>query len=239
MKFTEYLIENFVALTEMEHTLYQMVIDNVDNTHVEYYKDHLLFNLGHTIHDSRFDKLEVMVVKDDLKRVKLARRGEKFVVVIYSPKFPTRMGIDTMLAGDRTIKAGFMKAVKRFAKDHYKPDENAEKHPVEHEKEFSTKRNVEKAYKELIAEIKKIEDEYKSGVRELEKKLVGNHSLGHAETVRVAIDSLKDDLLGNTPDEFMSKVKKLDGYKFLAHVEKETKEMIEARLVSYYKGISA
>lgn len=231
MNFKTYLLENYQTLDENHSLAYQMLIDNLDNTHIEYDDKKALFNIGHAIQNPQFDQLEIAIFKSDSEKVDFAKRKSngKHVIVIFTPNYPDRNDIDSFLSSHNKIMRNVTGYMKKFEIDFMdKSIENKNYHDTDFEKNYD---NLITAIKKRVKDYDKVYDELKSKM----DKNSGNHGL--TTSVKLAMDNLKSETFGVDAKTFLGKLTKEPEGEFIKSLSKELKLKLENRLNGFFKDI--
>lgn len=240
MSFINYLIETRLKeqnLSEKHDLVLQQVIDGVDNGHVDYLGSKISFDIGEISDTPKLRGLKLVIRPGKTDSVKLGHaKDDTYAIVIDTTEaLPEREAIDTFLAGKK-VYAGFKKAYEKYIKNHFDSSKEYEPNDVENKVKHNSRDTFEDSYTGLIEAIRGQNEKYMAAVAEIDKELDNIANIGRKQALVLAKGKLKEEYLGKTDKEFISKAMALPEADFAKHLEKEWKEKLEARLKSYYNA---
>jgi len=213
------------------------IIDMVDDGHVDYDSNKIKINVGRLIKNKKYNKLYLVIMKGNKEpRIGRHTKNDEHAIFLYANKIPERDAIDEFLSQQEHVDS-FKKLFKKFLNDAVFDDvDSFSDSDYEKSNSINTRPNFEKAYIELVnklnAEYKKYEDAKKS----LEQKLENaSDDLGHKEVIKIALDKLKKDMVGDSASSFKSKAIELFGKDNFKLLNKEFKDKLDSRLSDYYE----
>ena len=238
MRFTQYLIESRTQLINEKHELVlQKVIDGVDDGHVEYSDSKIVFDIGEISETPKLRGLQLVIragSKDDIKLGR-TKEGNHAIVIDTTGNMPGRQEIDTFLAS-KTIYAGFQKAYTTYVQNFFDHSKEYDKSDTETKLSANTRESFEEAYSDLIHAISEHNGKYTQTVAELDKELEKLANTGRKKAIELAKENLRDEYLGKSDKEFISKAMALPEAAFAKHLDKDWKAKLESRLTNYYNS---
>jgi hypothetical protein len=237
MRFKEYLLEkvdNFV--NEADLVLHQ-IISNVDDSHVDYSKERLDFNLGTMIKRSDYFRLYLTVLNSDSYSCKLAQNNKRdgFTIVITTDKYPARKEIDTLLS-NKNIYSDVKEHIITYISK-YKEDVDGVYTSYEEVKQINTPEKFDDIYNEAVAEIKRRIQEFEEISSDMEAKLETTANEVERESLVRGIEKLKDEYFGTTFKMFKRIIADLVEID-LTRFDKEYKQKWDSRLEDFYENIT-
>ncbi len=240
MNFINYLIETRSKpqnLTEKYDLVLQQVIDGVDNGHVDYLDSKITFDIGEISDTPKLRGLKLVIRQGKSDSIKLGHsKDDTYAIVIDTTQpLPERKSIDTFLAS-KQVYAGFKKAYENYVNNHHDKNKEYDSNDVENRVKHNSRESFEENYNGLIEAIRGQNKQYLAAVAEIDKELDNIANVGRKHALILAKEKLKDDYLGKSDKEFISKSLALPEAEFSKHLEKEWKEKLESRLKSYYNA---
>lgn len=232
MRFSTFLTENKNLKNEATLVLHK-IISMVDNAHVDMGENDIRFAVGPMIHKGAYNGLMVVIRKGETGvRLGKKRDGNGAAIVIGVSELPDRKGIDTMLSKTNYYD-GFVEAFVQYLTKLHDHDAEHEKHDAE--LEIDNTENFEDNYKALIKEFEENNlTNYKKAYEEATGQSADNANLISKETLKLSVKNLQKEYLGMNEGEFVSIVKKLDGYKAFSGIDKSLTSKVESRLKTYF-----
>lgn len=232
--------------------LFHAVIDNLDNSHFTYDEDSgkLKFNVGKVSRNSSFSHINLIIIRSEdenyIKPAKLKDDSNSFAVVIKHREFPESIkDVDEFLeSSERSmdiIKS--LAEIIRVAPPDYGDDGSGSsnsKTEYEKEKHYNTRDVFEKMYQAGVKKMLEKMDSLKSSIEELEKKIESTGVSSRKATYKMAIENLKNDVLGNNLSKFKSNfMKVLDDVdsEFKDHLDSENKKRLNSRIEQFYSEL--
>lgn len=237
MSFKNYLIEQHShKLLERHDIVLQQIIDMIDSGHIDYAEDKVDFDIGTLIGQPKLKGLGVAIRKsaDKSKKVRLGQREDGgYAIVIDTDEIPVRQDIDALLSS-KDVYGQFGSAFNRYMKTYFDKTKEYDSTKNEVLAQTNNRDAFEGYYSELLKGIGEYRTEYDSAVGEIDKELGTVAHSGRKLSLELAKQKLRDEYIGATDKDFISKVMKLPNAKFGDNLNKDWKAKLEARLGSYY-----
>lgn len=236
MQFKDYLIERINNSHNEADIVLHQVMNNVDESHVDYGDDRLDFNIGIMIKRSAYSRLYLTIIKSKTNSVKLAKNMQKdgYSIVVNSTSYPKRMQIDDFI-GKKAIYNLIKNELIIFI-ENYKSDKNEFNTSYETNKEINTDEHFEKLYNTVIAEMKKRISEYKDIAADIQKQIEETANEEKRQILVRSLEKLKDEYFGDT----FKKFKKIAAEAIdvdMTRFEKEYKKKFDTRLEDFYQYV--
>lgn len=240
MRFTKFLIESKQAekiLHEKHDLVLQKVLDAVDNGHVDYSDERILFDIGEISDTPQLRGLKMVIRSGGENNIRLAKaKDSNYAIVIdTTEQLPNRQDIDTFLAR-KEVYSGFKRAYERYAKKYHDKNKVYEPNETQQQVNANSREAFETNYNDLIKAIGSHHQKYSQAVAEIDKELGSIANVGRKQALELAKNKLRDEYLGKDDKEFLSKVLNLPEAGFHKHLDKTWKSKLEGRLGSYYKS---
>lgn len=236
MNFKTFLIESTKPVKNQVDLMYQQMLDNIDETHIDVQPDKLLFNVGKTIKNSTYNLLDFVVRQSSKPNIRLGNADGKHAIVIDTTgKLPSRGSLKRFMEHGK-YASRIKQQIRRFLS-------KASKHPehlnptmdTTYEKTKDTNKNYETHYENLIKAV----DEKLAKLGHAKDYIKNKHSqnANHAKQAlaQAAIKHLDSDEFGEGFDQFKLSVLKLPEAQFIKQLEPEAKKKVLSRLESYYE----
>ena len=238
MKFKQYLVEVSKSFINQADIIYQSILDNLDHGHVSLDDHEVKFNVGKIIKNSTYDNLNVHIRhadKDDMKLGTHKASGIPTIVIFTTSKLPSeRKKVDSFLENPE-FATKFKKMIQSYLEIHHDTEKEKEVESASsYEKPKLYATNFEKHYKTVINDIKRIMKDYDDAKKYLLAKVGATGNEAKKSVTQAAIKSLYNQHFGDSFKEFTSKLKGIEGAKFLEHIPKELKAKALSRLESFY-----
>jgi hypothetical protein len=236
MRFKEYLLEkvdNFV--NEADVVLHQ-IISNVDDSHVDYSKERLDFNVGTMVKRSDYFRLYLTILNGESYDCRLARNNQRdgFTIVITTDSFPARKEIDSFLS-TKNVYGDVKEHIIKYVSE-YKEDVEGIYTTYEEVKSINTPEKFDDVYDEAVAEIKKRIEEFNEISADMEEKMETTANEVERESLVRGVEKLKDEYFGTTFKKFKRIVADIVDID-LTRFDKEYKRKWDARLEDFYENI--
>lgn len=238
MKFKQFLVEVGKSYINQSDIIYHSILDNLDHGHIDMDENLIKFNVGKIIKNSSYDQLDIILKKSDKDTVKLGTHkdtGKLAIVVFTKANLPKeRTNVDKFLENP-SLAGKIKKVIQNYLEMHYDTSTEKEADSVssyEKPKLYATK--FEEHYKTLINDIKRVMKDYADAKRFLISKAGTTGNEAKRSVTQSAIKASYKQHFGDSFKEFTSKLKGLEGSKFLEHIPKELKTKALARLESFY-----
>lgn len=236
MNFRNFLIEKINNSQNEADIVLHQVINNVDDSHIDYSDARLDFNIGIMVKRSSYTKLYMTILNSDTEFVKLAKNNQKdgHTIVVSTSSYPDRMTIDDFLSSKgayNKVKAEVINFI-----DQYKNDEIEFKTEYESAKEINNPKNFEKLYNIVIENMKRRIEEYKSVASDINAQIDNTAHEGQKQILVRSLDKLKEEYFGDT----FKKFKKIAAEAIdvdLTRFEKEYKKKFDDRLENFYEYV--
>jgi hypothetical protein len=237
MQFIEFLIEKIDNITNEADIVLHQIINNVDESHVDYNENRLDFNIGILIKRSEYSRLYMTIFKEKEEFIDLAKNNNKdgFTIVVKTSNYPNRMEIDNFLSNTK-IYNSVKKEIVTFI-DEYYDDTHEVITSYEASKEVNTDENFENLYNTIINGMKDKIKEYKNIAEDLNKKLETTANEAERQTLVRSLEKLQDEYFGNTFKKFKKiavGIIEID----MTRLEKEYKRKLDTRLENFYEYIT-
>lgn len=239
MQFKDFLIEKFSDVNvknEADIVLHQ-IINNVDDSHVDYDESRLDFNVGILVKRSDYSRLFFTIFNDKSESVALAKNNKKdgYTIVINTSKFPSRLDIDKFLSSPEMYNK-VKSQVQEFIENH---SDKLDKVVTSYEsnKQINTDKNFEKLYTVISNSMKDKVKEYKEISSDIKTKLETTANEAEKQTLIRSLEKLKDEYFGTTFKRFKKlAVEAVDID--LTRLQKEYKKKLDTRLENFYEYIT-
>lgn len=238
MSFKTFLIEKINNTNNEADIVLHQVINNVDESHVDYTDDRLDFNVGIMVKRSNYTRLFITILRESDEQIRLAKnaKAEKdgYTIVIETDDYPSRMEIDKFLS-DKGMYTAVKEQVMLFI-DNYKENGNEFKTEYESSKEINSPEQFEQLYNEVIKEMKLKVEEYKQVAIDLNHQIEHTANEVERQVLVRSLEQAKEDRFGDT----FKKFKKIAGETVgvdLTRFEKEYKQKFDTRLEDFYEYI--
>lgn len=238
MKFKQFLVEVGKSYINQSDIIYHSILDNLDHGHIDMGDDTVKFNVGKIIKNSAYDNLNVLLKKSKVDDVRLGTHKESgipTIVVLTAAQLPKeRTNVDKFLENPELAKK-IKKVIQNYLEIHHDTSKEKEADSAssyEKPKLYATK--FEEHYKTLINDIKRMMKDYTDAKRYLIAKAGTTGNEAKRSITQSAIKASYNQHFGESFKEFLSKLKGVEGSKFLDHIPKELKEKALARLESFY-----
>ncbi len=241
MRFKSYLIETHqhkVLLNEKHDLVLQKVLDAVDNGHVEYSDSKIMFDIGDMADSPKLRGLKLVIRPGKEESVKLGKQktGDGYAIVVTTKgEMPGRQDIDTYLS-QRAIFSGFKRAYKTYVNKFHDHDAEYEPSATEVKVKANSREGFEGSYNDLLQTINDQNKKYTDAIAEIDSEMDKIANVGRKQALELAKENLRDEYLGKSAKEFISKILALPGAEFAQHLDKEWKAKLENRLTSFYNG---
>lgn len=215
----------------------QKIVDMADDGHIDVLDDRYVINVGKLIKQKNLYDFTIVIRKGKEKSIKLGQNinDDKMAIVIDTKRLPARHKIDTFLSNVEIYDELVEKLEKYLSDHHLGSDLDAEASTSYEKSRNLNQRSVfENKYKEMRQAIETHLADYKSSKKEIERELETTGSPVRKESLKLALNHLKREEIGNTSKEFVSKMLKLADPEFLEHLQKEWKNKLISRLKDYY-----
>lgn len=236
MNFKQFLLNEYSkAFSNEVDLVYQQILDNLDDGHVDMNDEKLSFNVGIIIKNSEYNNLFIVIRQGSSNQVRLGTNKENKPTIVVDKKgrLPTRKNIDKFL-DDVDFAKDVKKQLKKYLETYYDADsENEASTSYEKKKGFNA--DVEKHLEKLIKAIDTKIDNFHKGKSYLKDEHGKTANVAKQETLQSAVSKLLDDELGGSFNAFKSIVMKLPEAEFVNHLESEAKKKVLSRLESYYE----
>lgn len=235
MSFKNFLIESHTQkLLERHDLVLQQIIDAIDNGHVDFSDDKIDFDIGTLINQPKLKGLGVAIRKGGAKAVRLGQNKDgKHSIVIDTDKIPARQDIDGLLAS-KDVYGGFGSAYNKYMNTYFDKTKEYDATNTEKHLQHNNRDGFEGFYNGLLQGIEDHTSQYTTAVSELDKELESNAHAGRKMALEQAKKKLRDEYIGATDKDFISKVLKLPQGEFSNTLDKTWKAKLEGRLGSYY-----
>lgn len=235
MKFKEFLVEYSKPVQNEIDLVYQHILDNLDDGHIDVSKEKLSFNIGKIIKDSSYNNLEFVIRKAQRANARLGKKGDsQFAIVVDTPdKIPSRESINNFLESTKyvsKIKAQF----KKYLETHHDADADVEP-ATGYEKNKTANVGFEENYTKLIKAIEGKVSKFHDSKQFAKNKHNSTGNVGKQEVLQSAIAQLFTSEIGGNFDEFKRIVLKLPEAQFIKQIDPEGKKKLLSRLESYYE----
>jgi hypothetical protein len=235
MKFKEFLIEASSKPVRNEvDIIYQSILDNLDDGHIDMGGDKLSFNVGKIMKNSKYNNLDFVVRRGEKVATRLGKDtgGKSALVVDTKGKIPTRQKIIGFL-NDAENSKKIKQAITKYLDKHH--DYDAEVEPAtSYEKTQALNTEFEDGYTNLIKAIDKRIENHNNAKGYLTDKHNKTANVAQREISQAAMRKLFDDEIGGSFDAFKSIVLKLPEAEFIKKLVPEAKNKVLTRLESYY-----
>ena len=237
MDFKHFLMEYAKPVKNQVDIMYQHMLDNIDETHIDISDDKLLFNIGKTIKNSTYNLLDFVVRIANKPAIRLGHddQGKHAIVIDTTGKLPSRTTLKRFMEHGKYADR-IKDQIKKYLKKHgdvigeMEPD-----HTTTYEKTKDINKNFETYYEKLIKSIdKKLEDLGKAK-EYIKNKHGGNANHAKLAVADAALGHLHNDEFGEGFNGFKSNVLKLPEAQFIKQLDGELKKKILSRLESYYE----
>ncbi|WAX21621.1 hypothetical protein [Stenotrophomonas phage RAS14] len=234
MSFKTFLIEGYTQkLLEKHDVVLQQIIDALDDGHIDYSEDKIDFDIGSLINQPKLKGLGVAIRKGG-KGVRLGQnKNGGHSIVIGTDRIPARQDIDGLLAS-KDVFGQFGTAYNKYMNTYF--DKTKEYDVTDTEKfiQHNNRDGFEGFYNELLKGIQDHTGQYDQAISELDKELESNAHAGRKMALEQAKKKLRDEYIGATDKDFISKVLKLPQAEFSNNLDKDWRSKLEGRLGSYY-----
>lgn len=238
MHFKDFLMEKINNTDNEADIVLHQVINNVDESHVDYTNDRLDFNVGIMVKRSTYTRLFITILREADESVRLAKNMQSdkdgYTIVIETDDYPSRADIDMFLS-NKGVYNSVKQQVSVFI-DNYKETGDEFKTEYESAKEINSPEQFEQLYGEVIKEMKKRVEEYKQVAIDLNHQLENTANQVEKQTLVRSLEKAKEDRFGDT----FKKFKKIAGETVgvdLTRFDKETKAKFDTRLEDFYEYI--
>jgi len=237
MRFKQYLLEKVDNFQNEADVVLHQIISNVDDSHVDYSKERLDFNIGTMIKRSDYFRLYITVLNSDSYNCRLAQNNKRdgFTIVISTDKYPARKEIDTLLSNKSVYSDVKQLIVDYISK--YKEDIDGVYTSYEEVKQINTPERFDDIYNEAVAEIKRRIQEFEEISADMEAKLEQSANEVERESLVRGIEKLKDEYFGTTFKTFKRIIADLVEID-LTRFDKEYKQKWDSRLEDFYENIT-
>jgi hypothetical protein len=237
MRFKQYLLLEYSKSVANEIDLiYQKLLDNLDNGHIDTSEKELSFNMGKIMKDSAYNNLVFKIragQKPDVRLGKDNKSGKSLIVVDKSGAVPAREKVMSFLENAKYADR-IKKSIKRYLERHH--EFGAEVDPATgYEKKKATNADFEGGYDKLVKAIDKKLENYGMAKGHLKNEHEKTANLAKKEIAQAAMRSLFDEEFGGTFEAFKSIALKLPEAQFAKQLDGEQKNKLMARLESYYE----
>lgn len=238
MRFKEFLIEvtnKSKPVNNEVDIIYQSLLDNLDDGHMDSSKEKLAFNIGNITKNSAYNNLSFVIRTGKKPAIRLGKdtNGKSAIVVDTKGRVPNRQKIIAFLESAEHSKQ-IKTALKKYLDKHHEYDSKVDP-KTGYEKKKAANTNFEGGYEKLIKAIDKKIENYNSAKGHLTDKHNKSANVGKREITQAAMRQLFDDEVGGSFESFKSIVLKLPEAAFIKSLEAEAKTKVLARLESYYE----
>lgn len=235
MSFKHYLIESHsTRLLEKHDIVLQQIIDALDNGHVDFSDDKITFDIGTLINQPKLKGLGVAIRKGNAKAVRLGQNKDGgHSIVIDTDKMPARQDIDGLMAS-KDVYGQFGTAYNKYMNTYFDKTKEYDVSDTEKFLQHNNRDGFEGFYQDLLKGIEDHTSQFTSAVSELDKELDSNAHTGRKMALEQAKKKLRDEYIGATDKDFISKILKLPQAEFSNNLDKTWKSKLEGRLGSYY-----
>lgn len=223
--------------------IFQRIIDNIDDGHVEYSPNYIEVHIGRLVKKSKYNVVLVIESgsKEDVKLGKKKSTGEYIIYVTTDKDFPKRKTIDDFLSYNTKIADQIKRNLQTYLEKFHDDDNNDHaKTKYEEERDLNDRDNFEEKYRELVAKLDKRVRNFKETVENL-KKDMETANVGKREAVRLAMKKTVKETFGENANEFVKIAVKLgssnkEGQEsdLFNSLDKENKDKLKSRLENYY-----
>lgn len=236
MSFKNYLIESYndKMLMERHDIVLQQIIDALDGGHIDYDDGKADFDIGTLINQPKLKGLGVAIRKGTKAGARLGQTKDgKYSIVIDTDKMPARQDLDALLAS-KDIYAAFGIAYKDYMKNYFDKTKEYDISDTEKHIQHNNRDGFEGYYQDLMKGISEYTGQYDAAVGELDKELETVAHSGRQMALELAKQKLRDEYIGASDKDFISKIMKLPQAEFSGSLNKDWKTKLESRLGSYY-----
>jgi hypothetical protein len=235
MNFKEFLVEANSPLNNEIDLIYQRILDNLDDNHIDFSKTKLTFNIGKSIKVSKYNNLDFVVRQGKKPNVRLGKdKDDRSAIVIDTTgKVPARANIRKFLEHmgySRKIK----EAIKNYLNKHH--DASAKTDPgTSYERTKDTNQNFEGKYEKLMKAMDKKIAQVTRAKTYIMKTHEKSADAGKKALAGAAVKHLFDTEIGGDFGAFKSLVLKLPEADFIKGLNSENKKKLMSRIESYYE----
>lgn len=237
--FKNFLVENHKShrSENIAKLVLQKVIDMVDDGHVDYSNEKVCINVGRLIKDKSLADLRIVIRLGEPLRVRFGEHKQSgdFAVVIDVSKIPSRDEIDDLLSHANYFDE-IVRNISLYLSNHFSTDKDFEDTSYEKSSKNNSREAFEENFLKLKDEINSKIEQYKESKESLEKELGVTGSPARKESIQLALQHLRNDLIGKTSKDFVSKV--LKGNEFSQTLNKEWKRKLISRLEDYFDHLN-
>lgn len=241
MNFTQYLIEYAKPVANEADIIYQKVLDNLDDGHVDFEDDKVTINIGTIIKNSKYNSLYFIVRKERKHGCRLGKdkNGKSVIVTDVTGKLPTRQNIIRFFEMPRYADKIKLQ-LKRYFEIHHDTntkvnDGEEEKSGTNYEQVKNANKNFEQNYEKFVKAIENKILKYHEAKGDLHNRQKRTGNTGKQEIINAATKHLFSTEIGGNFDEFKSIVLKLPEAAFIKQLEPLYKKKLIARLESFYE----
>jgi hypothetical protein len=236
MSFKKFLVEDSNKKVDAQVDLiYQKVLDNLDESHIEASNERIAFNVGKIIKNSALNNLYFTIRGNSEENVRMGtdRQGRPTIVIDTREKIPHRRDAGKFLENPK-ISDKIKSQIRKWLDKHYDPESEVEP-STGYESKKKINSDFEDHYEELIKAVNKKVDDFHGAKSYLKTKHDSTGSTGRKEIITSAMTQLLRDQMGTSAKEFMGIVMKLPQASFIQHLSPDAKKIVMARLENYYE----
>jgi hypothetical protein len=232
MRFKQFLlVENLDAIDHQAILIAHKIHDMIDNSHVEREDDHISFNVGQLIKDSRFKNLVIKITNSPTEDT------NENLIQISTDEELKRENIHHIITNKKNFNR-LVEKLKQYIIHHHSFEDVSEDELTSHEKQkiVNDPASFNEKYDNLILAFKNsLGDLYKQ-VEELkkEKSNTGLHS--KITSIENAIEMVIKNEVGSSFKEFQKIIYKLPEAAFISYLDGKQKKVLQARLHDFYEG---
>lgn len=238
IRLKDFLIEQYSNKTiNSAQLILQRIIDMADDGHLEYSDERITINIGRLIKNKQLNNLSLIIRKNSTPNIRMGiDNDENNVIVIDTKTLPKREKIDSFLAHARYFDR-IVEKINEYLTKYHKENDSDEESSYEKRQNNNSRESFENNFAELKSKINDSVQEYKKSKKSLEREMNSTGAPSRKEMLTLAIKKLKDDILGATSKEFISKT--LKDVDFVNHLDKEWKNKLISRLEDYYEHLGS
>lgn len=235
--FKTFLIEFAKPVKNQVDIMYQSMLDNLDETHIEFSDDKLLFNVGKTIKNSTYNLLDFVVRIASKPAIRLGHdeQDKHAIVIDTTGKLPSRTTLKRFMEHGKYADR-IKEQIKKYLKK--QGDSLGESDPEKvttYEKTKEVNTNYEAHYEKLIKAIDKKLADLGQAKDYIKNKHTDNANHAKQAVADAALGHLHSNEFGEGFNGFKSSVLKLPEAQFIKQLESEAKKKVLSRLESYWE----
>ena len=214
----------------------QQILDNLDDSHIDYDKEKIEINVGNIIKKSKYSNLIIVIYPNKASfSVKFGRskKAEEYVIVIATTEeVPKRKEVDSFISDHDNVYNGILSNMNKYFDK--KDFSDNKKTSYESTSESNNDESFEKMYDDITKTTNNKLKEYNTLKAKLKGELATTNNASKKHTLELALNKLKKDILGNSLGEFTKKIYSAIDSEAIKNLESTFKAKLSSRISSLY-----